>query len=834
MRFRFGLGCLLLIAGLAGFADSAFAVGSGAFVPHPTTPMFGPSGGVTVALADLNSDGRPDAVVAGAASTTIWLNDGSGNFSPHTGTPSIPAGGAVAVGDVNGDGRVDIVISGSVASVWLGTLTGFSSHGTFGAGGPVALGDLDGDGDLDAVLNGTVWLNNGAGTFSPHLTMPTFSGVTFTSVSLGNMDGDGDLDVVATGGVLIYVFVNDGSGRFTAHPMPTYGQTGPNQSLAHAVLGDLDGDGDLDVLAVRSFGGIASNFVYLNDGAGNLTIPGGFAGNTRAALADIDGDGDLDVLTDTTTGVWLNAGAAAFSAHPAPTDFGSSITSFALADIDNDGDLDVLVSHSAGATTVWLNRNASTITVTTSPPAGGTATCSPNPVVSGGSSTCTATANSGYTFTGWSGACSGPTCTLTNVTSPKAVTANFSLNTYTITTAANPSGGGTVFCTNNPVNHGGSSTCTATPSVGFAFVNWSGDCTGTNCVLTGVTSAKTVTANFTVITYTVMTAANPSSGGTVSCSPNPVPHGGSTTCTATANSGFFFANWSGDCTGATCTLSNVTSAKSVTAIFNAIDLSGPPRMGNISTRGLVLTGNDVMIGGFVIGGLANKTVAIVATGPSLSAFGISNPLANPMITLVRSSDQVTIGSNDDWQQASNAPQLQVSGFAPPHPSEAAILVSLPPGAYTAIVQGVGGGTGVAVIGVYEVDAPTIPLVNISTRGRVGTGNDVLIGGFVIQGSGPQTVAIVATGPSLSTFGIASPLANPTLSLVRSSDQAVIDTNDDWQSHANASQLQAAGFAPSNPLESGIYITLQPGAYTAILSGVGGATGVGVIGVYKVN
>jgi len=224
----------------------------------------------------------------------------------------------------------------------------------------------------------------------------------------------------------------------------------------------------------------------------------------------------------------------------------------------------------------------------------------------------------------------------------------------------------------------------------------------------------------------------------------------------------------------------------------------------------------------------------VATGPSLSSFGITNPLANPMLTLVRSSDQVAIGSNDDWQTASNASQLQAAGFAPPHQNEAAILVSLPPGAYTAIVQGVGGGTGVAVIGVYEVDQPTIPLVNISTRGRVGTGNDVLIGGFVIQGSGPQTVAIVATGPSLAAFGIASPLANPTLTLVRSSDQAVIDANDDWQSHANASQLQAAGFAPSNTLESGIPITPQPGAYTAIVSGVGGGTGVGVIAVYKVN
>jgi hypothetical protein len=258
-----------------------------------------------------------------------------------------------------------------------------------------------------------------------------------------------------------------------------------------------------------------------------------------------------------------------------------------------------------------------------------------------------------------------------------------------------------------------------------------------------------------------------------------------------------------------------------------------PRLGNISTRGRVLTGNDVMIGGFVIGGSAAKTVAIVATGPSLAPYGITNPLANPTLTLVRSSDQAIVSSNDDWQSHANASLLSGAGFAPSNPLEAAMLVDLPPGAYTAIVQGAGGGTGVSVIGVYEVDGPTIPLINISTRGRVLTGNDVMIGGFVIQGSGSQTVAIVATGPSLAPYGITSPLANPTIRLVRSSDQAVIDSNDDWQSHANASQLSAAGFAPSNTLESGIYTTLPPGAYTVVVEGVGGGSGVAVIGVYKV-
>jgi hypothetical protein len=262
--------------------------------------------------------------------------------------------------------------------------------------------------------------------------------------------------------------------------------------------------------------------------------------------------------------------------------------------------------------------------------------------------------------------------------------------------------------------------------------------------------------------------------------------------------------------------------------------SSPPRLGNISTRAHVLTGNDVMIGGFVIGGSTSKTVAIVATGPSLSAHGIANPLADPTLTLVRASDQAVIDSNDNWQAHANQAQLSSTGFAPPSTLEAGILVSLPPGAYTAIVQGVGGGTGISVVGVYEVDAVATPLTNISTRARVQTGNDVVIGGFVVAGSGPQTVAIVATGPSLASHGIANPLANPRITLVRSSDQAVIDANDDWQAHANAAQLQAAGFAPAHALEAGIYTTLQPGAYTAIVQGNGNEAGVAVIGVYRVQ
>ena len=258
------------------------------------------------------------------------------------------------------------------------------------------------------------------------------------------------------------------------------------------------------------------------------------------------------------------------------------------------------------------------------------------------------------------------------------------------------------------------------------------------------------------------------------------------------------------------------------------------RFSNISTRANVLNGDDVMIGGFVIPGSRPKRVAIVATGFSLSLHGISNPLGDPTLTLVRLSDQAVVASNDDWGTAPNKDELVAAKLAPAHPLEAAILADLPPGAYTAIVRGRDGGTGVSVIGIYEVGEPTIPLLNISTRARVQGGENVMIGGFSVTGSEYQTVAIVATGPSLSAFNVAGVLRNPKVTLVRSSDQAVIATNDDWQAGVNAGQLGALGLAPSDPREAALLVTLQPGLYTAIVEGADGGSGVAVIGMYRVK
>ncbi len=252
---------------------------------------------------------------------------------------------------------------------------------------------------------------------------------------------------------------------------------------------------------------------------------------------------------------------------------------------------------------------------------------------------------------------------------------------------------------------------------------------------------------------------------------------------------------------------------------------------NISTRGQVLTGGDVMIGGFVVSGATPKTVVVRAIGPSLTAFGVAGALSNPTLQLVRQSDGATLATNDNWGSASNHSAISASGFAPTSAAESAIMMTLDPGAYTALVSGAGGATGVGLVEVYEVDHPEVPMINISTRGHVGSGGNVMIGGFVVTGSSPQTVIIRGTGPSLANFGVTGALANPMLQLVRQSDGATIATNDDWGSASNAAAIGASGFAPGNPLESAILITLDPGAYTAIVSGVGGGTGTGLIEVY---
>jgi hypothetical protein len=256
------------------------------------------------------------------------------------------------------------------------------------------------------------------------------------------------------------------------------------------------------------------------------------------------------------------------------------------------------------------------------------------------------------------------------------------------------------------------------------------------------------------------------------------------------------------------------------------------RLANVSTRMNVGLNDDVLIGGVIVRGSQSKQVLLRALGPSLSAAGVSGAMANPTLEL-RNSTGALMASNDNWQSGGQASQISSSGLAPSNSLESAIMATLPPGSYTAIVRGVNSTTGVALIEAYEMDSTTTRLANVSTRGHVGINDDVLIGGFIISGSQSKPLIMRALGPSLSAAGVPGAMANPTLEL-HDSTGALIASNDNWQSGGQASQISSSGLAPSNSLESAIMATLPPGGYTAIVRGVNGTTGVGLVEVYDLD
>jgi hypothetical protein len=245
----------------------------------------------------------------------------------------------------------------------------------------------------------------------------------------------------------------------------------------------------------------------------------------------------------------------------------------------------------------------------------------------------------------------------------------------------------------------------------------------------------------------------------------------------------------------------------------------------------VRTGDNVGIGGFIISGTAPKHVLLRAIGPSIT--GLSGVLADPVLELHGPAGFATVTNNNWHDDPAQAVLIQASGLAPTNNLESAIDATLVPGAYTGVVRGNGGTTGIGLVEVYDLSQAVLSkLGNISTRALVGTGNDIVIAGFILGNNSAATkIVLRGIGGSLSVFGVANPLANPTLEL-RDNNAAILASNDNWQSDsAQAAELTAAGLAPTNANESGIAITLGPGQYTALLSGVGNTTGVGVIEVF---
>lgn len=259
--------------------------------------------------------------------------------------------------------------------------------------------------------------------------------------------------------------------------------------------------------------------------------------------------------------------------------------------------------------------------------------------------------------------------------------------------------------------------------------------------------------------------------------------------------------------------------------------NAPTGLANISTRLRVATGDDALIGGLIITGNAPKKVIIRGIGPSLGD-AVPDKLANPTLQLF-DPDQKEIAFNDDWKNASNQAEIAGSGVAPTNDLESAILISLNPGTYTAVVRGVNDTQGIGLVEAYDLDRNAdSKFANISTRGVVLTGDNAMIGGFFVLGQNTQKVIVRALGPSLQIAG-KKLLDNPTLEL-RNGNGDVVRADDDWRTGGQESEIQATTIPPTSELESALVETLTPGGYTAIVRGVNDDTGIGVVEVYALQ
>jgi len=256
----------------------------------------------------------------------------------------------------------------------------------------------------------------------------------------------------------------------------------------------------------------------------------------------------------------------------------------------------------------------------------------------------------------------------------------------------------------------------------------------------------------------------------------------------------------------------------------------------------VQTGDNVLIGGFIVTGTQPKKVLLRAIGPSLSNANppVAGALADPVLELHDGTGGL-LATNDNWMDAPNMQEIIDSTIPPSDPAESAILMTLPANSasYTAIVRGVNDTTGIALVEAYDLDTTVdSKLANISTRGFVQTVDNVMIGGFIVLGPDPQTVIVRAIGPSLADANppVVGALADPTLEL-HDSNGAVLASNDNWQDNdpADKQAIIDSGIAPTNNMESAIIKTLSSSVtgigYTAIVSGVSGTTGVGLVEVY---
>jgi len=271
---------------------------------------------------------------------------------------------------------------------------------------------------------------------------------------------------------------------------------------------------------------------------------------------------------------------------------------------------------------------------------------------------------------------------------------------------------------------------------------------------------------------------------------------------------------------------------SVSQTFTINVIAAPGRPVNLSTRMQVGTNDNALIAGFIMRGSAPKRLAVRAMSRST---GLPGALLNPTLEL-HDKDGKTIATNDDWGSAPNKQDIIDIGLNPAFATESVILTTVPSDpngiAYTAVMRGAFNSTGLGVVEVYDLDSgPGSTLLNISTRGQVGTDPNALIAGFILGGSESKNILVRAIGPSLTGFGVPGALTDPTLEL-HNGNGDLLDSNDDWGSSPQKNQIQSSGLAPSNAKESAVLQLLPAGSYTAVVHGVNSGTGVGSVEVYQ--
>ena len=257
---------------------------------------------------------------------------------------------------------------------------------------------------------------------------------------------------------------------------------------------------------------------------------------------------------------------------------------------------------------------------------------------------------------------------------------------------------------------------------------------------------------------------------------------------------------------------------------------------NLSTRALIGTGENVLIGGFIVQGSSPATVVLRAVGHSLAGQGISNPLADPVMEL-RNASGALLTQNDDWIDSSDAETIASYRLDPANSLESAILRTLTPGNYTVLVRAFDNGnsnlTGTGLVEIFDLHTTNGRAGNISTRGQVLADNDIMIAGFIVGGSQSKETVVRGLGPSLASAGIRNALADPTIELVDRFG-TLLASNDNWATGPGAGRITAVGLAPTNSAEAAINAVLGPGPYTVLLRGKNRGTGIGLVEVYDLS